>query len=665
MIKKKIKILVIIIFMISVFNCLKNNQTIDASSGVNAYFIFNQQSYQKGEKVKLTVNVDQKNLLNEVKLRINYVEGLQPLKINDEYFSLTSSSFLTDVLINDYLDKEYLRLHLLKETKQNQELGYKNNLCEITFLATMPINNIYELFKDLYSMYLFDSSDQLISYNVYYNEQIKVKWPIDCYKIEVYEEIPDYLSDCTILNREPKDYEIIINGEIDNTKLGIQTINIIIIDKTNYDYLFLSKAFEVKDTIPPTVNEIKEINLMDSEIGKFNLSNYLVLNDNYDLSPQIVATYYNNENEEIASLLDFKKYLEHNLIGKLKFKVIDTSNNQTQLQEVIIKVIDTTAPVIEINFNEIIEVKDTKLEDFQILDYFKISDNYDDFPKLIIEARLENSQSVVDDILDALKQGENVKLYYFALDNLGNQSLKQETLIKVLDTTAPVLSGVLDLTIKDYEVSSYRFDQSISYFDNIDQNPTLITRYYLTNEESVVEVKQSEFIMELLHGRNGYIEYSVVDSSLNYSERLKQSIKVIDTTPPQIKLINIEEEGKYLKLDAIQYQIEDNFDNDLDILITLNGYLYENTKVADVGEYTLVIEATDQSGNKNKQEIHFRIIENNILGCGNDLKCFINNYYEVVIIVSVLMAIIIVVFIVKIVYSVNSKKKGIKKKDYY
>ena len=128
--------------MISVFNCLKNNQSVDASSGVNAYFIFNKQSYQKGEKVKLTVNVDQKSLLNEVKLRINYVEGLEPLKINDEYFSLTSSSFLTDVLINDYLDKEYLRLHLLKETKQNQELGYKNNLCEITFLATMPINNI-------------------------------------------------------------------------------------------------------------------------------------------------------------------------------------------------------------------------------------------------------------------------------------------------------------------------------------------------------------------------------------------------------------------------------------------------------------------------------------------------------------------------------------------
>jgi hypothetical protein len=38
--------------------------------------------------------------------------------------------------------------------------------------------------------------------------------------------------------------------------------------------------------------------------------------------------------------------------------------------------------------------------------------------------------------------------------------------------------------------------------------------------------------------------------------------------------------------------------------------------------------------------LEFEIIEDNLIGCGSDFKCYINNYLEIVIIVGVLLLIV-------------------------
>ena len=66
---------------------------------------------------------------------------------------------------------------------------------------------------------------------------------------------------------------------------------------------------------------------------------------------------------------------------------------------------------------------------------------------------------------------------------------------------------------------------------------------------------------------------------------------------------------------------------------------YNNEKI-EIGKHRLFIEATDLSGNSKTLYLEFEIIEDNLIGCGNDLTCYINNYLEIVIIVGVLLLLV-------------------------
>ena len=71
-------------------------------------------------------------------------------------------------------------------------------------------------------------------------------------------------------------------------------------------------------------------------------------------------------------------------------------------------------------------------------------------------------------------------------------------------------------------------------------------------------------------GLRGEIEYTVYDYSLNKTV-VKGVIEVLDTIAPEIK-VNINHEGFYKKLDKIEVEVTDNFDDN----VTINVYLDKN-----------------------------------------------------------------------------------------
>jgi hypothetical protein len=149
----------------------------------------------------------------------------------------------------------------------------------------------------------------------------------------------------------------------------------------------------------------------------------------------------------------------------------------------------------------------------------------------------------------------------------------------------------------------------------------------------------------------------VIDESGNESDQLFQKVTVIDTTAPTISVNHIKNGGKYLKLESIEYEVSDNFNSDIEVYVKLNGSLYENTLISEVGKYKLEIIAKDASGNETIKQMEFFIIENNINGCMGDVDCYIDNYTNVIIATSIMMVGIVVVIIIKVVKSKKKKKK--------
>ena len=136
-----------------------------------------------------------------------------------------------------------------------------------------------------------------------------------------------------------------------------------------------------------------------------------------------------------------------------------------------------------------------------------------------------------------------------------------------------------------------------------------------------------------------------------------QNITIIDTTPPEILIENIKNNEKYVYLENIKYNIKDNFDGEIKTEIYLNENIYNNEEINIPGEYKLFIKATDESGNISEYVMKFNIIEDNIIGCGTDAKCYYNNYSELIVIVCAILSIGVAVVVGQLIIKTNKKKK--------
>lgn len=654
--KKKIYFIISILLITIMLSSLK----IKANSLANLYVIFNKLSFKNDEIVDITINLDQFIDLNEIKLQIKIKnEYFEPILEDNKPFYFDSASIFKTDIINDYIDNSYLRLRLIKDSviDSGYYSNYKNNVCHFRLKTKRPINDIKEYFTlDNYeemglSVYLFNTNDKIINYKISYNQKIQITWDKEKYIVEVFSYVPNFKEDIVIANRESNQYEFLLEKQINTDLIGLKTIHVGVYDKLTADYIILSKPVEVVDTTKPTITYPNIIEINDDELLEIDLLHYIECNDNYDEYLKIQFQYFSYEGVEINNLELFTNYLSNHYQGYLIVKCEDTSGNVAITPNILIRVKDTKPPKIT-KLDEI-RINDIDIETIDLEKYFQITDQYDNNPRVILkffDTELNDESS----LKKRLSKGEKIKFEYMAIDESGNSTERFNCLIIPVDTIAPNIE-VVDLEILDTDYNYSVIEKSLKVVDNFIYQCNLNKNYYICEEE----VDYDTFNNMVQRGYLGKIRYQAIDLAGNTSGYYYQSIKLIDTTQPIIEVENINESQKYTNIKKINYHISDNFDN-VEFEVWLDDLVYEESQLVNLekGLHKFKIIAKDTSNNVSQVEITFEIIEDNLIGCGNDPRCYLNNYLEVVIMVVALIVFVAIIIVIKIIMYNKKKTKA-------
>ena len=654
--KKKIYFIISILLMTIMLSSLK----IKANSLANLYVVFNKLSFKNDEIVDITINLDQFIDLNEIKLQIKIKnEYFEPILEDNKPFYFDSASIFKTDIINDYIDNSYLRLRLIKDSviDSGYYSNYKNNVCHFRLKTKRPINDIKEYFTlDNYeemglSVYLFNTNDKIINYKISYNQKIQITWDKEKYIVEVFSYVPNFKEDIVIANRESNQYEFLLEKQINTDLIGLKTIHVGVYDKLTADYIILSKPVEVVDTTKPTITYPNIIEINGDELLEIDLLHYIECNDNYDEYLKIQFQYFSYEGVEINNLELFTNYLSNHYQGYLIVKCEDTSGNVAITPNILIRVKDTKPPKIT-KLDEI-RINDIDIETIDLEKYFQITDQYDNNPRVILkffDTELNDESS----LKKRLSKGEKIKFEYMAIDESGNSTERFNCLIIPVDTIAPNIE-VVDLEILDADYNYSVIEKSLKVVDNFIYQCNLNKNYYICEEE----VDYDTFNNMVQRGYLGKIRYQAIDLAGNTSGYYYQSIKLIDTTQPIIEVENIDESQKYTNIKKINYHISDNFDN-VEFEVWLDDLVYEESHLVNLekGLHKFKIIAKDTSNNVSQVEITFEIIEDNLIGCGNDPRCYLNNYLEVVIMVVALIVFVAIIIVIKIIMYNKKKTKA-------
>lgn len=654
--KKKIYFIISILLITIMLSSLK----IKANSLANLYVVFNKLSFKNDEIVDITINLDQFIDLNEIKLQIKIKnEYFEPILEDNKPFYFDSASIFKTDIINDYIDNSYLRLRLIKDSviDSGYYSNYKNNVCHFRLKTKRPINDIKEYFTlDNYeemglSVYLFNTNDKIINYKISYNQKIQITWDKEKYIVEVFSDVPNFKEDIVIANRESNQYEFLLEKQINTDLIGLKTIHVGVYDKLTADYIILSKPVEVVDTTKPTITYPNIIEINDDELLEIDLLHYIECNDNYDEYLKIQFQYFSYEGVEINNLELFTNYLSNHYQGYLIVKCEDTSGNVAITPNILIRVKDTKPPKIT-KLDEI-RINDIDIETIDLEKYFQITDQYDNNPRVILkffDTELNDESS----LKKRLSKGEKIKFEYMAIDESGNSTERFNCLIIPVDTIAPNIE-VVDLEILDTDYNYSVIEKSLKVVDNFIYQCNLNKNYYICEEE----VDYDTFNNMVQRGYLGKIRYQAIDLAGNTSGYYYQSIKLIDTTQPIIEVENINESQKYTNIEKINYHISDNFDN-VEFEVWLDDLVYEESQLVNLekGLHKFKIIAKDTSNNVSQVEVTFEIIEDNLIGCGNDPRCYLNNYLEVVIMVVALIVFVAIIIVIKIIMYNKKKTKA-------
>lgn len=654
--KKKIYFIISILLITIMLSSLK----IKANSLANLYVVFNKLSFKNDEIVDITINLDQFIDLNEIKLQIKIKnEYFEPILEDNKPFYFDSASIFKTDIINDYIDNSYLRLRLIKDSviDSGYYSNYKNNVCHFRLKTKRPINDIKEYFTlDNYeemgiSVYLFNTNDKIINYKISYNQKIQITWDKEKYIVEIFSYVPNFKEDIVIANRESNQYEFLLEKQINTDLIGLKTIHVGVYDKLTADYIILSKPVEVVDTTKPTITYPNIIEINDDELLEIDLLHYIECNDNYDEYLKIQFQYFSYEGVEINNLELFTNYLSNHYQGYLIVKCEDTSGNVAITPNILIRVKDTKPPKIT-KLDEI-RINDIDIETIDLEKHFQITDQYDNNPRVILkffDTELNDESS----LKKRLSKGEKIKFEYMAIDESGNSTERFNCLIIPVDTIAPNIE-VVDLEILDADYNYSVIEKSLKVVDNFIYQCNLNKNYYICEEE----VDYDTFNNMVQRGYLGKIRYQAIDLAGNTSGYYYQSIKLIDTTQPIIEVENINESQKYTNIKKINYHISDNFDN-VEFEVWLDDLVYEESQLVNLekGLHKFKIIAKDTSNNVSQVEITFEIIEDNLIGCGNDPRCYLNNYLEVVIMVVALIVFVAIIIVIKIIMYNKKKTKA-------
>jgi hypothetical protein len=488
--------------------------------------------------------------------------------------------------------------------------------------------------------------------------EAKVQWVWDFIEIPLYESVEDYryLPEAKLY----MDGFWVVGAEVLYTRNGVErtfisTVNTSIVrNYTIYykatfpDYNITSIhpiVFSVVDQIPPVIHEIPEKTMMVG--GAFpSFEEGVSYSDNYD--------------DVSALTLSFQTaHITKSIVGTYLYGVIltDSSGNQTKKVGTL-HVVDLIPPVITQKKELVIDI----FGQWSINDFFTIIDNADTFVEVFIEdhdvdytkiGSYPISISVVDDsqnvttislelrivdrippvltliptspIVDVFSEvGEDLYKSYILLteDNYDELSKEDVTVIgiinsefigtykltyelidssknvhqvfldvKVMDRTPPVIESIDELKIDVFSVEPFWLE----YF-HIQDN------YSPTSELAVQLVTKPK--MDVI----GFypLILTVTDKSLN--KAIYQCyIEVVDRVSPIIRQLNDIVITDFEKRDYVHYfELDDQYYSTADISLMIDDSSVDYSKI---GEYALMLTATDPSGNETLFETELWLVD--------------------------------------------------------
>ena len=649
MIKKTLKIILIsFIFVLVLFNFKTS-----ASTKTTIHYIFDKLSVKENEEFTLTIILEKYQDLIGVQFVCNVDEKIfKPINKNNKYFQRPSQSIFEEKEIyeNSYTTNQGLRFSGL--TKNGKTYGYSNlnMVFSVSFVSKTNIEDISKYFSSNIEVegvgsriILIDKWLSEIDYQINYCESLKASWSENKYVVEVFGKLPNIEKDIKVLNRQEGKYDIeIVIDEINLNVLGPQVLKVKIYDYLTTDVVYLARSIEIVDSTPPIVDSPFNTYYLDDTYISQESFDIFNIEDNYDNNLEKYYKYYTSDSIELSGIDEFKNYLKTNLVGKIGCYSKDSSSNISQELIVNVNVIDTTVP--DINEINDFSINDTAINNFSIESLIIIKDNYDSNPKLIIK----NITSTLS-IVDTLKTKYYVEIEYYGIDNAGNETKHYTFKIYLKDTISPTLDNVLDLNIPDEDMNLYLQDitfleKDFIISDNFNKELVMDRKYYIDNELVSVD----DFLSSLLLGKEGVVEYQLIDSGNNKSLLKHQKVIIVDDTAPTITVNNIQNDGKYLKIDKIDYQVVDNFNLPVNVKILLNGEEYLENVIDKIGKYELKIIVSDGFNNESVKVINFEIVDENIFGCVDGINCQENNYATGLIIAGILVSAIIVIVLIEI-----------------
>ncbi|MFL2479794.1 MAG: immunoglobulin-like domain-containing protein, partial [Verrucomicrobiales bacterium] len=310
----------------------------------------------------------------------------------------------------------------------------------------------------------------------------------------------------------------------------------------------------VVDTTPPVIALVGEA-IVTIEAGSIYEDAGVQANDtgDGDLSSKI----------ELVSTVNTDKLGEYTVT----YTVSDSSGNEAVEVNRVVKVVDTTAPVITLNGDVVVTVE--------------AGTNYSDAGAGAVDGYdgdLTESMEVTDGV-DILAVG-SYKVSYNVSDAAGNAAVPVIRTVIVVDTTPPVIALVGE-AIVTIEAGSIYEDAGVQANDTGDGD--------LSSKIELVSTVNTDKLGEYT------VTYTVSDSSGNEAVEVNRVVKVVDTTAPVITLngdvvVTVEAGTNYSDAGA---GAVDGYDGDL----TESMEVTDGVDILAVGSYKVSYNVSDAAGN--------------------------------------------------------------------
>lgn len=623
------KKIILTIFILLIIMC-NYGEKVRAIEATDIYIVYEKNSYNRGEIVNISIEIKAFANLFETILRYTYDnEVLEVIEQDGNYFYLNNHSIFSTFIVNKKFNQNVIYAEMLKDTlDEGFYSSYKNNLCKISFNAVSDISDITSCFEN-FQIYLFDNNHQIIAHNLKFQEKIKSKWQVNEIELEVGSALPDINELFSVVNRNADEYLIFMEEELELNEVSEQILQLGLYDLVTGYYQTYSKIVKVLDLTKPVISGNKEIIINDYELESYDFAMAVEVSDNYDPSPQVFVSYYDNETKITYS--DAVNKIKQDQKLKVEYYAVDSSLNQSDCLFIEFKLKDTTSP--KIISDNTINIKDSELESFNLDECFQVIDNLDQNPQIVVTIYNYNGL-VINSLEEGLKINQPCKVIVFGIDQAGNKSSELEVIVNLIDTTSPIIKGENVAKLNDKEVDDLDFTTLIEVSD-CDPRPVLIVCKFNGDDNLSI----SEFKELIKTGEKGMIKYQVFDYSNNVSN-FDLEIVVIDTTKPKIT-VSIDNNGLYKELEEITWEVMDNFKHDVVVNVYIDNLPYDAELLTN-GKHNLFIEAIDAAGNVSNLNYYFVIsdasfIENLLYG---NIKLKTSTYLIVIASLSALVVII-------------------------